>query len=602
MSALPRVLVIDDDLGRPFKRSNGDAPVLENPDREAFCIRAGLQDVTGDIPAEKINEPVAEAVFLSGLRIDDGKAEQAVTETLAEIRRGWEKSPRWALILLDLHFKTGPLKSGGIPAGRPEDRDPQRYFGLTLLEAISKEAQLQGLPVVILSAMERERIEERFSKAASDFVDKSKINRDKLGELLLEHGLLADDRIIGVSVPMLTCLRDARSRARRGSDNILLLGESGSGKELVANYIHRQSPNASGPYITVFVSAIPDSLIEDELFGHEKGAFTDGKAARFGAAKLANGGTLFLDEFADISPAVQTKLLRLLDKNTREVRAIGSGKGEKIKLQVVMATNRIELLNGDDFRADLLARVKVNEPICVPPLRERKEDIRPLALHFVQKFETEFKAQKRKISDSAWSALMDHDWPDNVRGLERVIEQAVYKGKGLRALMPEHLSITPRVSLPVVSGRRNRATKEENTPPSTGASPTAEAQQKSPPRLKDVIALLEACEVDANGTDEWAGKLDTLQESYGLLLAKLVKAALLKERNFKGEIQHTPAMRLLAGRRLAEKGEASIAYSAIKSLLSHHPPALAEILSDPILKQIYETACEKRSAKKPKVS
>lgn len=601
MSALPRVLVIDDDLGRPFKRGSGDAPILENPDREAFCIRAGLQDVTGDIPAEKISEPVAEAVFLSGLRVDDGKAEQAVSETLAEIRRGWEQSPRWALILLDLHFKTGPLKPGGIPVGRPEDRDPQRYFGLTLLEAVCKDSQLHALPMVILSAMERERIEERFSKAASDFVDKSTINRNKLSELLLEHGLLADDRIIGVSVPLLTCLRDARSRARRGNDNILLLGESGSGKELVASYVHRQSPNASGPYITVFVSAIPDSLIEDELFGHEKGAFTDGKAARYGAAKLANGGTLFLDEFADISPAVQTKLLRLLDKNIREVRAIGSGKGEKIKLQVVMATNRVELLNGDDFRADLLARVKVSEPICLPPLRERKEDIRPLALHFVRKFESEFKAQKREISAAAWSALMNHDWPDNVRGLERVIEQAVYIGKGLRALVPEHLNISSQAPIAAGLGRRKEV-KARTLPAPAEVAVSAENRQKSPPKLDEVIAMLAACDVDANGTDEWAGKLDALQESYALLLAKLVKAALLKERNFKGEIQHTPAMRLLMGRRLAEKGEASIAYSAIKSLLNHHHPTLERILSDPILKQIYETACEKRSANRPKVS
>jgi transcriptional regulator with GAF, ATPase, and Fis domain len=562
MSALPRVLVVDDDLGRVLKRSKDGVEVVGNPDREDFCVRAGLLDVTGDIPTEKISEPVAEAVFLSGLRVADGKAEQAVEETLAAVRRGWEKWPRWALTLLDLHFKTGPLKSSGVPAGRPEDRDPQRYFGLMLLEQLRKDARLRDVPVVILSAMERERIEERFSKAASDFVDKSAITKAKLAELLLEHGLLEDDRIIGMSVPMLTCLREARIRARRGNDNILLLGESGSGKELIANYIHRQSPNCSGPFITVFVSAIPDTLIEDELFGHERGAFTDGRAARLGAARIANGGTLFLDEFGDMSPSVQTKLLRLLDKNIREVRAIGSGKGEKVKLQVLMATNRVDLLAGEDFRADLLARVKVSDPICVPPLREHKEDIRPLALYFVRKYEAEFKAQSREISDTAWSVLMEHDWPDNVRGLERVIEQAVYKWKGLRALVPEQLNISSKIPH-LVSSSRRAAVEPQKAELSSVAPTLTEEKKKAAPRLQEVISVLQTCEVDANGTDEWAGKLDSLQEAYAMLLARLVKAALLKERNFKGEIQHTPAMRLLAGRKLAEKGEASIAYSTI---------------------------------------
>lgn len=594
MSRLSRVVVIDDDLGRVLRRSEAGVEVRENRDREAFCVRAGLQDVTGDMPAETRNDAVAEAVFISGLSLQDGKLEHDVEGTLAAVRRGWEKWPRWALVLLDLHFKTGQVNPAGLPVGRAEDRNPQHYFGLTILEELRKDQSLRDIPVVILSAMERDRIEERFSKSASDFVDKSKITSGKMEELRLSFGLLPDDGIVGHSVALLKCLREARVRARHGNDNILVLGESGTGKELIAKYIHKHSQRV-GELVPLFTQGVPETLIDDRLCGHEPGGFTGARGRVPGAAERADRGTLFIDEFGDIPASIQPKLLRLLDKNIREIERLGSSEARKLDLQVVMATNRLDLLSGGDFRADLLARVNVADPVVLPPLRERKEDIRLLVTHFLKKYEKDFKAEPRKPTDETWQVLLDHDWPDNIRGLERVIERAVYKWKGLRALVPEHVNLASKLQSQHVDQRSPVVPRRREL--TEGSEPNPEGAEEQLLSLDDIITILRDFEVGVEDVDAWKGRLDKLQEAYATLLSKLVKAALLHERNFKGEINHTPAMRLLTGRKLTPngKGEASIAYSRIMGLLNHHPPALQGILADPVLKDIYEIACKKRS-------
>ena len=593
MNILAKVLVIDDDFGRVLKRTKGGAESLENPDREAFCKRTVLQDVTGDIPAEQIAEPVAEAVFASGLTVRDGKYEQDVAGTLATVRAGWEQWPRWAMIFLDLHFKTGQVKPDGMPAGRAEDRDPHRYFGLTILEHLQKDESLRDIPVIILSAMERERIEERFARAASDFVDKSKLTRKRLEELRQTFGLLGDDIIAGRSVALLKCLREARLRAMHGNDNILVLGETGTGKELLADYIHRQSKRA-GDMVPLFTVGVPETLVDDRLFGHRRGAFDGATTDIAGAAELGNHGTLFIDEFGCIPASIQAKLLRLIDKNIREIQRLGDTRSIRLDLQIILATNDFEILNSskeEDWRSDLLFRVNVADPIVLPPLRERKDDIPLLVDHFLRKCEAQFNAEPRKVTGEALQRIIAHDWPDNVRGLERVIERAVYRWKGLRALVPEHLKLG--------SQKRTRTPASEPTHLKSKLIESEEMKSLTQTASMDSVlnALREFCP-DLSNVDAWKGRLDELQDAYATLLSKLVKAALMARRDFKGEIQHTPAMRLLTGRKIAEKGEASIAYSVIKGLLNHHPPALQKILTDPVLKAIYDTACQKRSGKK----
>jgi DNA-binding NtrC family response regulator len=229
------------------------------------------------------------------------------------------------------------------------------------------------------------------------------------------------DNIIGESA----ALRETLDVVRRVADTdatVLVLGESGTGKELIARALHAESPRASEPFIAVNCGAIPESLLESELFGHVRGAFTGADRDRTGRFSAAQGGTLLLDEIGDMSPDLQRKLLRALQE--REFERVGSSRTEPLDVRIVAATNQdpVALMREGRFRRDLYFRLSV-VPIRVPPLRERAGDVAVLAAHFVS-------IQRRKypelqgISDPALKRLAAHDWPGNVRELEAVIERA----------------------------------------------------------------------------------------------------------------------------------------------------------------------------------
>lgn len=210
-----------------------------------------------------------------------------------------------------------------------------------------------------------------------------------------------------------------------GSDaTVLIRGESGTGKELVAHAIHYNSPRADKPFIKVNCAALPETLVESELFGHERGAFTGAFSARKGRFELAQGGTIFLDEVGDFSPATQIKLLRVLQE--REFERLGSTSTIKVDVRVIAATNRNleELMERGLFRQDLYYRLNVF-PIHIPPLRERKTDILLLADHFVEKYSAANRKNVRRITTPAIDMLMSYHWPGNVRELENCIERAV---------------------------------------------------------------------------------------------------------------------------------------------------------------------------------
>jgi Nif-specific regulatory protein len=210
-----------------------------------------------------------------------------------------------------------------------------------------------------------------------------------------------------------------------GSDTtVLIRGESGTGKELVAYAIHYSSLRAKGPFIKVNCAALSENLLESELFGHEKGAFTGAIQTRKGRIEESEGGTLFLDEIGDFSPATQVKLLRVLQE--REFERVGSNRTQKADVRILAATSR-ELEKGVEqgqFRQDLYYRVNVF-PIFLPPLRERKDDILLLADHFVEKYSTKMAKDVRRISTPAINMMMAYHWPGNVRELENCIERAV---------------------------------------------------------------------------------------------------------------------------------------------------------------------------------
>ena len=205
---------------------------------------------------------------------------------------------------------------------------------------------------------------------------------------------------------------------------VLIRGESGTGKELVAHAIHYNSQRASGPFVRVSCAALPESLIESELFGHEKGAFTGALLAKKGRFEAAHGGTIFLDEVGDLSPTVQVKLLRVIQE--REFQRLGSSRTIQVDVRIIAATHQDleELIRQGRFREDLYYRLNVF-PIYMPPLRERKTDILLLAEHFLEKYCRQYQKHIRRISTPAIDMLMAYHWPGNVRELENWMERAV---------------------------------------------------------------------------------------------------------------------------------------------------------------------------------
>ncbi|VFQ45650.1 sigma-54 interaction domain-containing protein [Desulfoluna butyratoxydans] len=249
------------------------------------------------------------------------------------------------------------------------------------------------------------------------------------------------DRIIGKSDCMQAVFMAIKATAASQA-TILIQGESGTGKELVAGAIHYNSERARGPFVIVNCSALSESLLESELFGHAKGAFTGASTDRVGRLEKANHGTVFLDEIGELSPLVQVKLLRVLQERT--IERIGESRQRRLDIRVITATHRdlYALVKEGKFREDLYYRLKVF-PIGVPPLRERKTDIPLLVRHFCHWLNTETEKNIQKISPTAMQRLLDHHWPGNVRELENAIEHAFVLCNA-RTILPDHLPLEIR--------------------------------------------------------------------------------------------------------------------------------------------------------------
>ena len=259
----------------------------------------------------------------------------------------------------------------------------------------------------------------------------------RIGQVRDRHRLLAENRelrealrerhrvegIIGESGRMQEVL-SLILRVAPSDATVLIRGESGTGKELIAKAIHYASARAAGPLVTVNCAALPEHLLESELFGHEKGAFTGAQALRRGRFELAHGGSLFLDEIGDVPPHLQVKLLRVLQE--REIERVGASRPLPVDVRLIAATHRDleEMVRRGEFRDDLYYRINV-VTIAVPPLRERREDIPPLLDHFLAKFARANGKTIRGLTREARDALLRYDYPGNVRELENLIERAV---------------------------------------------------------------------------------------------------------------------------------------------------------------------------------
>ena len=311
--------------------------------------------------------------------------------------------------------------------------------GMELLEEAKKIAP--DLPIIMMTAYGTiEMAVEAMKKRAYDYITKPFQNEElklTVKKALENYRLIKENRflsealsdrygygnIIGKSKPMLE-IYDLIRKVAQSKASVLIAGASGTGKELIAKAIHYDSSRKDRPFVSVNCGALTETLLESELFGHEKGAFTGAVAMKKGRFELADGGTLFLDEVGEMPPALQVKLLRVLQE--MEFERVGGTKTIQVDVRVLSASNKNlkeEVVEGR-FREDLFYRLNVIN-IEVPPLRERVEDIRLLVNHFVQKYGQDESKNKIQLSAGAWKALYSYGWPGNVRELENAVERAV---------------------------------------------------------------------------------------------------------------------------------------------------------------------------------
>jgi DNA-binding NtrC family response regulator len=328
--------------------------------------------------------------------------------------------------------------------------------GLELLRELKRTEP--EVPVILMTAFgELETAVEAMSAGAFWFVKKPFQNEELLAlvnralesqkmwiELRrLRHRAFADEDFLHSTSPsMQEAYAIAEQVARGDTTSVLIEGESGTGKEYFANLIHRMSARHDKPFVEINCAAIPSELLESELFGHEKGAFTDARAQKLGLMELASGGTLFLDEIGEMNPMLQVKLLRVLERRT--FKRVGGTKDISVNIRILSATNQDleRMVREGSFREDLYYRLKV-VPLYVPPLRERKEDILPLSQLFLERFARQFKKPFKNIAPAAERVLHDYPWPGNIRELKNLFERTVLLETGT-TLEAHHLKLAPR--------------------------------------------------------------------------------------------------------------------------------------------------------------
>jgi len=317
--------------------------------------------------------------------------------------------------------------------------------GLTILRSIAERAP--HLPVIIITAYSTvDTAVEAMRVGAYDYISKpfdmdeltitvkraleaSTLRREVKERVREEKVRFGIHNLVGKSKPMQEIGALVRKVSQSQASTVLIRGESGTGKDVIARAIHFESARADKPFMNITCTALQDTLLESELFGHEKGAFTDAKIQKKGLFELANNGTVFLDEIGDMSPTLQAKLLRALEE--RAFRRVGGSQDIKVDVRIIAATNRPleKLIEEKKFREDLYYRLNIIT-VDVPPLRERREDVALLVDHFLKRFATEFRKTVTDVSSEALRKLECYEWPGNVRELKNVIERAVLLGSG----------------------------------------------------------------------------------------------------------------------------------------------------------------------------
>ncbi len=325
--------------------------------------------------------------------------------------------------------------------------------------------------------------------------------------------------MIGESAPMLKVYESVQRVARTGS-NVVITGESGTGKELVARAIHFQSPRRDQPLVIVNCGGVPENLVESELFGYRKGAFTGASTDRQGLVEAARGGTLFLDEIGELTPILQVKLLRLVQDKT--IKMVGGTREIPVDVRIISATNRDleQMVMEKSFREDLYYRLNVLH-IRVPPLRERRDDIPLLARHFLSKFTKDFGKEIHKVSSYAMDILCNYEFPGNVRELEHIIERGVAM-ESSRIILPDSLTLS-----------MYRRREQERTAPDRLSAIPAEDFDLDKHLAQIELNMLQQALNQAGGVKLKAAKL--LGISFRSFRYRLLKHALATEDDLKEE-------------------------------------------------------------------
>jgi DNA-binding NtrC family response regulator len=364
-----------------------------------------------------IDDEVNAATALEALLREDGYEVEKAHDGRAGLQLLERVDPDVVLTDVRMPGMDGVELLGRVKALRPETmvvlmtaygtvKTAVKAMKLGAEDFLSKPIDVEELEAVLEKVIEKKRL-----------LAETRVLRERL-----DHKYRLEN-LVGESPEMLAVFKTIRQVAA-SSSSVLLLGESGTGKELFAQALHQNSPRRSKPFIRVACASLTETLLESELFGHEKGSFTGALYTRAGRFEAADGGTLFLDEIGDISPTVQVKLLRFLEE--REFERVGGNKTYKVDVRIVAATHRDlkKKIEEGTFREDLYYRLNVIE-IQIPTLRERNSDIPLLVSHFLHKFADANEKPIKGVSDAAMAMILGHGWPGNVRELENAMERAV---------------------------------------------------------------------------------------------------------------------------------------------------------------------------------
>ncbi len=529
--SLPRILVVDDQFAR------------DETERLVFLQGVGLNNGG---PGACKTSAWAEVALCSGQREEGTRLVNEYAVVREAVGEG-----NWALVLLDVQFDSGERDVAGRPDGQPGDE----LFGLTVRQRL--QGEFPGLPVVMLTSKRQEEIGE----TDTPYLSKLRLGPHELKLALLRYGrveaavqraLLELDVSVRVHAPAtFAAFRQAFMHACVDA-SVLILGESGTGKEVLARYVHRISRRTDRPFIAVNVAAIPKELVESELFGHEKGAFSGATTQRKGRFELADGGTLFLDEIGDMALDVQAKVLRVLQE--RKIVRVG-GTGEiSVDIRLVCATSRdlASRVASGEFRGDLLYRINT-VPITMPPLRERQTDIAPLARGFVENYSSRQGKEGLSLSAEALVLLEAQPFPGNVRELEHVVERLV-------SAAGHHQVIGQREVLDALGPRSASPPLENMLPTVIVPAPVPQAGSGDGiPMLRDLAGLIDRVPVDKDDP-ALRGIKPVLDAAMERLYRRLVGAALERCRDPNDRsLNRQSAMRLITGdSNLKGKGPARV--------------------------------------------